>query len=123
MSPLSLPPSLSCDCYILKDILENWSDEDAAVILKNLRSVTRGGSRMLIIERTLHTGSHSEEKVATSFVFQFVCFFFAFVYVSVFVCLFVCIILQFIVKVVSMLVLKTTRASGSLVQALFVLTN
>lgn len=56
----------SCDCYILKDILENWSDEDAAVILSNVRKVASDKSRLLVIERTLHTGSHSEEKVCTA---------------------------------------------------------
>ena len=58
--------SHSCDCYILKDILENWSDEDAAVILSNVRKVASEKSRLLVIERTLHTGSHSEEKVCTA---------------------------------------------------------
>ena len=53
----------SCDCYILKDILQNWSDEDAANILKKLRKVVAAGNRLLVIERVMHTGSYSEERV------------------------------------------------------------
>ena len=52
-----------CDCYILKDILQNWSDEEATVILRNLRSVVKKDNRVIVIENILHTGRHSEEKV------------------------------------------------------------
>lgn len=52
-----------CDCYILKDILQNWSDEDSSLILKNLRSVVKKNDRVLIIENIMHTGRHSEERV------------------------------------------------------------
>ena len=54
----------SCDCYILKDILQNWSDEDAAGILKKLRKVVAVGNRLLVIERVMHTGSYPEERVS-----------------------------------------------------------
>lgn len=56
-------PTLGCDCYILKDILQNWSDEEAAIILKNLRKAVATGSRILVIERVMHTGSYPEERV------------------------------------------------------------
>ena len=55
-----------CDCYILKDILENWSDEDASTILSNLYKIINKNSRVLIIERVMHTGSYSEEKVESN---------------------------------------------------------
>lgn len=53
----------SCDCFILKDILQNWSDEDVAVILQNLFKVVGKNSRVLVMETILHTGSFSEERV------------------------------------------------------------
>jgi len=56
--------SCSCDCFILKDILQNWSDEDAALILNNLFTVVNRGNRVLIIETVLHTGSFSDERVS-----------------------------------------------------------
>ena len=56
----------SCDCYILKDILQNWSDEDASLILSNLFSVVKKGHRVLVMETILHTGSLEEERVRSS---------------------------------------------------------
>lgn len=53
----------SCDCYILKDILQNWSDEDASLILSNLYETVKPSQRVLIIETVMHTGSFSEERV------------------------------------------------------------
>ena len=53
-----------CDCYIMKDILQNWSDEDAALILRNLHSVMDSGHRLLLIETIMHIGSYSEERVS-----------------------------------------------------------
>ena len=58
----------SCDCYLMKDILQNWSDEDAALILDNLFKAMKPDSRLLLIEAVLHTGSHSEERVGTSLI-------------------------------------------------------
>ena len=60
----------SCDCYLLKDILQNWSDEDAALILDNLFKAMKPGSRLLLIEAVLHTGSHSEERVGCTLTFR-----------------------------------------------------
>ena len=54
----------SCDCYILKDILQNWSDEEAALILQKLHSVMRTDHKLLVIETIMHTGSYSEERVS-----------------------------------------------------------
>ena len=56
----------SCDCYILKDILQNWSDEDASLILNNLYETVKPGQRVLIIETVMHTGSFTEERVSDS---------------------------------------------------------
>ena len=61
MFPFPLPGR--CDCYILKDILQNWSDEDAAIILSNLKGVIEKDHRILLIETIMHTGSFSEERV------------------------------------------------------------
>lgn len=55
---------LRCDCYILKDILQNWSDEDASLILSNLYGIMKTGQRVLVIETVMHTGSYSEERVS-----------------------------------------------------------
>lgn len=52
-----------CDCFILKDILNNWSDEASSTILNNLFTAISKGSRILIIERVLHTGGAAEEMV------------------------------------------------------------
>jgi len=52
-----------CDCYILKDILNNWSDEASNTILNNLFAAVTRGNRVLIIERVLHTGGTAEEVV------------------------------------------------------------
>ena len=54
-----------CDCYILKDILNNWSDEASTSVLNNLFATISKGSRVLIIERVLHTGGPAEEMVST----------------------------------------------------------
>lgn len=48
----------------MKDILEEWSDEDALVILDHLRGTLKEGSRLIVIERVMHTGSYSEERVS-----------------------------------------------------------
>jgi hypothetical protein len=47
----------------MKDILQNWSDEDAALILRNLHSVMDSGHRLLLIETIMHIGSYSEERL------------------------------------------------------------
>ena len=54
-----------CDCYILKDILNNWSDEASSSILNNLFASISKGNRVLIIERVLHTGGAAEEMVSS----------------------------------------------------------
>uniref|UniRef100_A0A1X7TE69 O-methyltransferase C-terminal domain-containing protein n=1 Tax=Amphimedon queenslandica TaxID=400682 RepID=A0A1X7TE69_AMPQE len=57
-------PQFDCDCYILKDILQNWSDEDALLILCKVESVAkRNKSRLVIIEKMIHTDHHAEEKL------------------------------------------------------------
>ncbi|RWS27339.1 hypothetical protein B4U80_06950 [Leptotrombidium deliense] len=45
------------DCYILKNILLNWKDEDAILILKNVRSQMNKGSVLLIIQSLVPEGN------------------------------------------------------------------
>jgi hypothetical protein len=47
----SVPPG--ADLYILKSVIHNWSDEQAAVILRNVRSAMGEHSRVLLIESLL----------------------------------------------------------------------
>ena len=54
----------SCDCYILKDIINNWADDTTTRILQNVQKVMPPQSRLLIMERVLHTADHAEEKVS-----------------------------------------------------------
>ena len=46
------------DTYILKRILDDWSDERAVQILRNCRKATKSEARLLIIERLM--GSPNE---------------------------------------------------------------
>ena len=54
----------SCDCYILKDIINNWADDMTTRILENVRKAMQPQSRLLIMERVLHTADYAEEKVS-----------------------------------------------------------
>lgn len=49
----ALPPG--GDIYLLKDIIHDWADEDAARILATCRRATAPGARVLLIERVLPT--------------------------------------------------------------------
>jgi len=53
-----------CDCYIVKDILQNWSDGDATLILDNLFKIVGKGNRILVMETIMHTGLFAEERVS-----------------------------------------------------------
>jgi hypothetical protein len=46
-----------CDAYILKDIIHDWEDERALVILENCRQAMGAGGKVLLIERALPTGN------------------------------------------------------------------
>ena len=39
-----------CDAYVMMDIIHDWSDEDSARILKNLRRAAPVGAKLLLIE-------------------------------------------------------------------------
>ena len=54
----------SCDCFVLKDIINNWSDEAAVTILNNIHSSMKPGSRLLVMERVMHTSDYEEERVS-----------------------------------------------------------
>ena len=40
----------TCDAYIMMDIIHDWSDEDSARILKNLRRAAPVGAKLVLIE-------------------------------------------------------------------------
>ncbi len=48
---VAVPPG--CDCYLLKSVLHNWNDRDAARILKSVHSAMEPAARLIIIERLL----------------------------------------------------------------------
>jgi hypothetical protein len=56
----SLPQG--ADCYVLKDILENWDDQASKQILASCRKAMRKGGRVLVIEPVL-----SEQASLTAF--------------------------------------------------------
>lgn len=44
------------DCYLLRHIVHDWSDEDARRILENVRAAASPGARVLILESPLPAG-------------------------------------------------------------------
>lgn len=48
---VAVPPGH--DTYLLKSVLHDWSDEDAARILRNCRAAMAAGARLLILEAVL----------------------------------------------------------------------
>ncbi|MFI0901275.1 methyltransferase [Streptomyces sp. NPDC020983] len=47
------------DCYLLKNVLHNWPDEEVALILRNVRRAIAPGGRLLIIELIIPEGNGS----------------------------------------------------------------
>ncbi|XXY17245.1 methyltransferase [Sorangium sp. So ce216] len=45
------------DAYILSAIIHDWSDEDAVLLLKNIRRAIAGGGRLLLVESVIQPGS------------------------------------------------------------------
>ncbi|MGW5351730.1 methyltransferase [Streptomyces sp. NPDC004031] len=45
------------DCYLLKNVLHNWPDEEVALILRNVRRAIAPGGRLLIIELIIPEGN------------------------------------------------------------------
>ena len=45
------------DTYTLKDILHDWDDDRATIILRNIRQAMRAGARLLVIERIIPPGN------------------------------------------------------------------
>ncbi|TDC81807.1 methyltransferase [Actinomadura sp. 7K507] len=41
------------DAYILKSVIHDWHDDEAAAILKNVRAATRPGARVLVLEQVM----------------------------------------------------------------------
>lgn len=56
-------PEMGCDCYVAKDIINNWSDEASVTILTNIHKSMKPGSRLLIMERIMHTADYAEERL------------------------------------------------------------
>ena len=46
-----------CDAYVLKDIIHDWEDERALVILENCRQAMRAGGKLLLVERAVPAGN------------------------------------------------------------------
>jgi hypothetical protein len=46
------------DAYILKGVIHDWPDEDAARILRNTRSAIRPGGTLLLIEGVVDVTTH-----------------------------------------------------------------
>lgn len=46
---LEFVPS-GADAYVLKNVINDWDDDDAITILRNCRAVMRAGGRLLLIE-------------------------------------------------------------------------
>jgi SAM-dependent methyltransferase len=44
---------IQADLYLLKGMLQQWDDEEAAAILRNCRAAMPGGAKLVIIERLL----------------------------------------------------------------------
>ena len=45
------------DAYLLRHVVHDWSDEDAAAILRNCRSAMRPGGKILIVEIVVPAGN------------------------------------------------------------------
>jgi hypothetical protein len=46
-----------CDAYVLKDIIHDWDDERALVILENCRQAMRADGKLLLVERAVPAGN------------------------------------------------------------------
>jgi precorrin-6B methylase 2 len=46
-----------CDAYVLKDIIHDWEDERALVILENCRQAMGAGGKLLLVERAVPLGN------------------------------------------------------------------
>lgn len=47
------------DCYLLKNVIHNWPDEEVALILRNVRRAIAPGGRLLVIELVVPEGNGS----------------------------------------------------------------
>lgn len=52
------PQQTVADCYILRFILHNWSDEKAQEIIRNLAPALRPGAWLLVMDHVLPTRPH-----------------------------------------------------------------
>lgn len=60
----SLPPK--ADCYILKQVLHDWDDQQAAVILQNIKNTASAASHILVVDRVLPDRVKSQARIADS---------------------------------------------------------
>ncbi len=63
---VSIPPG--ADAYLLANVLHNWSDERALVILSVCRAAMQAGARLLVVEQLLpeHGDGRSPTSLALS---------------------------------------------------------
>ena len=47
------------DAYVLRDIIHDWEDDQAIVILANCRRAMADGARLLLVERHVATDPHA----------------------------------------------------------------
>jgi hypothetical protein len=55
------------DVYVIKSVLHNWDDARCARLLRNCREAMRDGTRLLVVERTLHErpgSTHADRGIA-----------------------------------------------------------
>ena len=67
VKPAGLPLFCSCDCFLLKDILNNWSDGACVKLLNNLHLAMRQGDKIIVMERVMHTADFAEERVGVNY--------------------------------------------------------
>jgi hypothetical protein len=58
----SLPPK--ADAYVLKQVLHDWDDEQAAIILRNIKDAASAASHILVVDRVLPDRVKSRAKMA-----------------------------------------------------------
>ena len=48
---------MGADAYLMRHIIHDWTDEQSAVILKNVRNVIPANGRLLLVETVVPTGN------------------------------------------------------------------
>ena len=53
-------PIPACDAYMIMTVLHDWSDEEAAAILRQVKKTAPAGARLVIIESVIKEGSQGD---------------------------------------------------------------